>query len=286
MSNDIFLILNQKYDTFSKVNKKLADLVRENHSTIVFMSIIEFSTYAEVSPASITRFAKELGYAGFPAFQKDLQQIVRKETIDRKEIRLSLLDENTDDVLAQWQGSGDELLTNIENLKATLTESLTNEFLSAVDTIAKAKKIYIIGLRSSYSVAYYFYFLLKEIRPNTQLVAPRTGDLFDKIMNIDEDSLLVSIGFSKYTKQTAHVTEYFSNRGAKIIAITDSYSSPLSVLSDISLIAANPKNSYSFVSAMSIMNALVVSIGRLNPKETLAALDRKDALLKEMNIHY
>lgn len=280
MSNDIFLILNQKYDTFSKVNKKLADLVRENHSTIVFMSIIEFSTYAEVSPASITRFAKELGYAGFPAFQKDLQQIVRKETIDRKEIRLSLLDENTDDVLASV------LNANIENLKATLTESLTNEFLSAVDTIAKAKKIYIIGLRSSYSVAYYFYFLLKEIRPNTQLIAPRTGDLFDKIMNIDEDSLLVSIGFSKYTKQTAHVTEYFSNRGAKIIAITDSYSSPLSVLSDISLIAANPKNSYSFVSAMSIMNALVVSIGRLNPKETLAALDRKDALLKEMNIHY
>jgi DNA-binding MurR/RpiR family transcriptional regulator len=280
MSNDIFLILNQKYETFSKVNKKLADLVRESHSTIVFMSIIEFSTYAEVSPASITRFSKELGYTGFPAFQKDLQQIVRKETIDRKEIRLSLLDENTDDVLASV------LNANIENLKATLTESLTNEFLSAVETIDKAKKIYIIGLRSSYSVAYYFYFLLKEIRPNTQIVAPGTGDLFDKIMTIDNDSVLISIGFSKYTKQTAHVTEYFSNCGAKIIAITDSSSSPLSVLSDITLIAANPKNSYSFVSAMSIMNALVVSIGRLNPKETLAALDRKDALLKEMNIHY
>ncbi len=276
---DVLVVINEKYDGFSKVNKILADYVIEHHSDIVFMTIVEFSEKAKVSPASVTRFAKELGYKGFPGFQKDLQSIVKKEVKHRKASRMSLLlDENIENVLPRI------LDDNIENLRVTNTEKLSAEFEKAVNAIMSGKDVYILGLRSSYAVAYYFYFLLREIHRNVHLITLGTGDIYDRMMYVDDESVLVAVGFPKYSKDTCEIAQFFKSRNAPVIAVTDNYSSPLSVMSDITLIAPNQTSTYSFVSAMSILNAIVVTIGRLSPDKTLEVLEQKEALLKEMNI--
>lgn len=279
MNTDIFTKIKERYDNFSKVNKILADYVLEKYSTIAFMSIQELSEKANVSTASITRFSKELDYSGFPAFQKEIQGIIKKEMIDRKEIRELIQENNSIDVLSEI------INDNIDNLSYTLTDELSVEFNKAVKAISKGKNIYIVGLRSSYTVAYYFYFLLREVRGNVFIITPGVGDVYDQLASVNNDDVLVAISFPNYTKITCQIVEFFVKQKAQVISVTDTYSSPIAVLSDITLISVNRRNAYSFASALSIMNAIVVSIGKLNSNKTIELLDRKKEILKEMEVH-
>ena len=110
--------------------------------------------------------------------------------------------------------------------------------------------------------------------------------MYDHLMHIGPNDVLVAIGFKKYTRATCDVTRFFRERNCKIIALTDMLSSPIASMADTVLIAQNSSTTFSFVSAMTILNAIVVAIGRRDQKKAIRELDAKQAVLKEYNIHY
>lgn len=277
----LFHLLDQHYATFSKTQKIICDYIREHYLDLPYLPIAALSERIGVSVGSITGFCKVLGFAGFTAFQKELQRIAQQELFSMREIKNSIAEASSNEGILK------EIIdSNILNLQRTQTEHLDQAFEEAIDLLCAARKIYVIGLRSVYAVAHYFYFTLSDFKDNVTLLSIAEGDVYDRIMHISPNDVLVTIGFEKYTKATCDITRFFQERNCKIIALTDKLSSPLASMADTVLIAHNCSTTFSFVSAMTILNAIVVGIGRRNQKRTLRELDAKQSILRDCNVHF
>lgn len=277
----LFHLLDQHYATFSKTQKIICDYIREHYLDLPYLPIAALSERIGVSVGSITGFCKVLGFAGFTAFQKELQRIAQQELFSMREIKNSIAEASSNEGILK------EIIdSNILNLQRTQTEHLDQAFDEAIDLLCGARKIYVVGLRSAYAVAHYFYFTLSDFKDNVTLLSIAEGDVYDRIMHISPNDVLVTIGFEKYTKATCDITRFFQERNCKIIALTDKLSSPLASMADTVLIAHNCSTTFSFVSAMTILNALVVGTGRRNQKRTLRELDAKQTVLRECNVHF
>lgn len=280
MKANVFLLIDDKYNTLSKTFKIISDYIRQNYTIISFLSIKELSEKIGVSPASITRFSQELGFSGYPAFQKEIQTILQKEISPMREIKNSISEHSNDEDLLKKT-----INTNIENLEKTYSDSLDESFKKAIGLIKNARNVYITGMRSSFSVAYYLYFMLGQFMDNVILLSAGTQDIFDRISYINSNDVLVAVSFSKYTKLTSQVVQHFKKQNCSIIAVTDSHASPVAINANALLIAKNSSTTYSFVSAMTILNALIIGIGKLDREKTLKVLKEKERISIENDIY-
>lgn len=280
MENNIFYLIDGKYDSFSKTNKLIASYVKQNYKIISFLSINELKEKTGVSTASITRFAQELGFNGYPDFQREVQKLLQKEITPMKEMKNFITSSRENENILKLT-----IDLNIKTLEATYNDELYESFKKAVDIINNAEKIYILGLRSSFSVGYYLSFMLRQFMSNIELLTAGTDDIYDRLSYVKKNDILITISFSKYTKLTSRITNYFKQKGNKIIAVTDSYSSPVAILGDTTLIAKSSSTTYSFVSAMTILNALIVAIGKQNTENTMKILKEKERILSDNDIY-
>lgn len=280
MKDQILSIITEKYNDLSKTNKLIADFILKNYLTASFLSIKELSKKINASPASITRFAKELGLDGYPMLQQKLQEMIKSEITPMKEIRdsISTMEEERSILESIFNA-------NIESLRVSLTENLFDSFTKAVSAIMESRKIFIIGLRSSHSVAYYLYFMLKQFMDNVYLLNTASWDIYDYLAEADTQDMLIAISYSRYTALTGDVVKYCKKRGIKVVGVTDNISSPIAINSDISLIAKNVSNAFSFVSAMTVCNAIVIACGSKIKEDSLKKMKQKEAVLLENKIY-
>ena len=281
MISNLFQLLDQHYEGFSKTYRIICDYVRSNYLDLSYLSIVELSRKIDVSVGSITGFCKAIGFAGYASFQKELQRMTQQEMFAMREIKNSISGGPKNDELLQ-----DTIDTNILNLQRTYSDHLAQSFREAVDILCAGRRIYVIGLRSAYAVAYYFYFTLSDFKDNVTLLSLGEGDVFDRILHISSEDVLVTIGFEKYTKATCEITRFFRDHGCRIVALTDRLSSPLASMADAVLIAQNSSTTFSYVSAMPILNAVVIGIGLHNKKRTLRELETRQNILRDYNVHY
>lgn len=280
MNDNILVRIDKNYEMLSRAYKDIANYIKKNFLEIPFLSILELSKRTSVSIGSVTGFCKAMNYSGYLDFQKDVRKLVQNEMIPIRRIQSSIASsQNDEDILLSV------IAQNIENLNNTYSPYLKSSFENAVNFIRHARKVYIVGLRSAYSIAYYLYFMLSDFMDNVEILSLGTSDLYDRIMNIDNRDVLISIGFEKYTRATCEITEFFHSRSCRVIALTDNQSSPLSVMADTTLLSNNKSSSFSYVSAMAICNALVIRIGIKTKKKALATINNKEQLLKEKKIH-
>ncbi len=110
-----------------------------------------------VSESTVVRFATQLGYKGYPEFQKALGELVRTKlnSIQRMEVTYGRIDRS--EMLATV------LQSDIEKIKQTLESVDNHAFELAVDTILAAKKVYVIGIRSCAPLAKFLTFYLNLI---------------------------------------------------------------------------------------------------------------------------
>lgn len=277
--DNIFVVIDSKYNSLSKTFKLIADYVKESYSLIPFLSIQELKEEIGVSTASITRFSQEIGFSGYPAFQKEIKEMVHSEITPMKQVRSFISSDENENILLRT------IELNIKTLESTYTENLNKSFEEAVEIIKGARKIYIVGARSSYAVAYYLSFMLGQFMENIEIITAGTVDTFDRLSYLKEDDILISISFSQYTKFTKQVTEYFHKRGNKVIAVTDSYSSPIAIKANTTLLTKSSSTTYSFVSAMTVLNALIIQIGKLDKNKTLEIMKEKQRIAIENDIY-
>lgn len=279
MKDNIFFIIDEKYDSLSKTHKKIADYVKENIHIIPFLSIKELGEKSEASIASITRFTRELEFNGYAEFQKKVSELVQKDVVPMKEIKNSILSEESDSPLKRI------IDLNINSLSSLYNEDLEKNFNESIPIISKCRKLYITASRSSYSVGYYLYFMLKGFIEDVELLTYGTSDISNKLSYVKSDDCLISISYARYTKATFDITSYFHDKGCNIIAITDSYTSPIALKATKVLLAKNTVGTYSFVTAMTIANSLVTVLGKVNKEDTLRRLEKQDMIALESGIY-
>ncbi len=208
----------------SKGQKRIAEYLELHYDKAAFLTAARLGTAAGVSESTVVRFAIGLGYEGYPQFQQALEEYVRHKlnSIQRIEVTSGLLQERG--VLESV------LLSDAEKIRVTMETIDKRAFEKAVDTMLKAKTIYVIGIRSCAPLASFLSFYLNLIFQDVRaLLTSNSSELFEQMIHIGEEDVIIGISFPRYSMRTLKALEFANNRNAKVITITDSKNSPMNL---------------------------------------------------------
>lgn len=281
-TNELLSKINGRYVKLSKGQKRLADYIMGNYDKAVFLTAAKLGKTVGVSESTVVRFATQLGYEGYPGFQKALEELVRNKlnSIQRMEVTYGRI--------SQSEILGTVLQSDIEKIKMTLTSVDQSTFDLAVKTILDARRIYIVGIRSCAPLANFLAFYLNLIFENVTLVNTNSSsEIFEQLIRIGGEDVIIGISFPRYSMRTLKALEFASNRKAKVITLTDSIHSPMNLYSSCNLIARSDMASIvdSLVAPLSVINALIVALCMKKQKEVIATLGTLEEIWDEYQVY-
>ena len=259
MNRDILAVIQENIHTFSKGQKKIANFILESYDKAAFMTASRLGKKVGVSESTVVRFAAELGYDGYPDMQKSLQKMIRNRLTSVQRIEV------TNDRLGDQDLLSMVLQSDIEKIRVTLEELDRENFEKAVDAIVSARKIYIIGVRSSAAIASFLHFYFNLIFENVYLVSANTSsEGFEGLLRDGEGDGVIGVSFPRYSSRTVQAMSFARDRKATTVAITDSEASPLAPISQYTLKARSDMASFvdSLVAPLSLVNALLVAVSQ------------------------
>lgn len=280
MKKEVLSSLEKNYSTYSKSFKKIVDFIKHNQSIVSFISINELAKETETSPATITRFSKNLGFKGYPDFQRVFQKDLEISTSQMREFRDEIGTISTEGVLEEI------ITTNISLLEEIDISKKEAQLNAAIDMIKNSRKLYILGARGSYALAHYLYFMLKELRNDVELMISGASDFTDRLVYSEKEDLLFTISFHPYTNFTCQVTEFFKKQGNKIITMTDKEDSILGNMSDLIMTTKNGGKACTFVPGIVILNALILKFGSEQREESMEKLDKLKIITDTFDIYH
>lgn len=266
MPKDVLQLIQSNMPTFSKGQKRIAAFIQGSYDKAAFMTASKLGKTVNVSESTVVRFAAELGYDGYPAMQKALQEMIRNKLTSIQRIEVANDRYGDHDVLSMVMQS------DIEKIRLTLEEASRSDFSGAVDAIVEAKRIYILGVRSSVAVSSLLGFYFNLIFDNVvQVHSNSASEMFEQLLRVGEGDVVIGVSFPRYSRRTVQAMQFAQNRKAKVIAITDSAASPLAATATHTLLAKSDMASFvdSLVAPLSLVNALIVAVSR-KKKEDLA----------------
>ena len=281
-TNELIARIEAKYDKMSKGQKRLADYVCQNYDKAVFLTAARLGEIVGVSESTVVRFATQLGYKGYPGFQKALEELVRNKlnSIQRMEVTYGRISQS--EILETV------LQSDIEKIKLTLAAIDHKAFNLAIDTILNARKIYVIGIRSCAPLASFLTFYLNLVCEDVTAVNTNSSsEIFEQLIRIGEEDVIIGISFPRYSMRTLKALEFASNRKAKVITLTDSIHSPMNLYSSCNLIARSDmaSNVDSLVAPPSVVNALIVALCMKKQKEVVSTLEMLEKIWGEYQVY-
>lgn len=270
MQENVLDRIRERYDRMSKGHKKIASFILEHYDQAVFMTAARLGDALRISESTVVRFASGIGYAGYPEFQRALEECVQNKLSSVQKIDAKYGHSSQSEILTSV------LTADIEKLQHTIQHLDAAAFEAAVDAILAAEHIYIMGLRSNEPLAEFLHFYLNMIRGNVVLLKTTSvSETFEQMIRIDERDCFIGISFPRYSMRTLKAMEFANDRNAKVIAITDSIHSPMNLYSSCNLLARSDMVSIvdSLVAPLSVINALVVALCLKCPQEVKRNLE-------------
>lgn len=279
---DILRALEQRLPTFSKGQRVLARFVLDHYDKAAFMTASRLGSEVGVSESTVVRFAAELGFRGYPGMKKALQEIVRSRLTAVERLEVAEQTMNTQDVVRAV------LRADIANLQATLDETDETAFHTAVDQILSARRIFIVGMRTSTTLANFLGFYLNLLRDNVHVVQDTAAmEVYEQMLRVREGDLVIGISFPRYSNRTINAMKYARDRCAGTLGITDTKASPLCDYADVCLFAKSEMVSFldSLVAPMGLINALIVAIGTRDREHTRQTFKDLEDIWSEYGVY-
>lgn len=279
---DIISYIRAHRQEFSKRQKSIADYIMDNYDRASYMTAAALAKAVGVSESTVVRFAAELGFDGYQKLQKRLQEVTRAQLTSLQRMEIASQKLHGSDILKSV------LKSDVDKIEKTLQEIDKAQFDGAVETLLRAKNIYITGVRSAAALANFAGFYLNLLFENVHLVNT-TGmdDIFEQMLWTSEGDVVLGMSFPRYSKNVLKALEYAKKRGATVIGITDSVHSPIVPLSDYSLIARSDMDSFvdSLVAPFSVINALIVAVGMKKKHEVQDSFTQLESIWEEYGVY-
>ena len=282
MKHDILTAIQENIHTFSKGQKKIANFILDSYDKAAFMTASRLGKKVGVSESTVVRFAAELGYDGYPDMQRSLQKMIRNRLTSVQRIEV------TNDRLGGQDLLSMVLQSDIEKIRLTLEELDRTSFEKAVDAIVSAKRIYIVGVRSSAAIASFLHFYCNLIFDNVALVSGNTAsEVFESLLRVSQGDVVIGVSFPRYSSQAVQAVSFARDRGATTIAITDSEASPLASVSHYTLKARSDMASFvdSLVAPLSLVNALLVAVSQRKSAELAQTFRTLEEIWDEYGVY-
>ena len=264
MNADLLKLIEDKMPSFSKGQRLIASYILAHYEKAAYLTASKMGAIVGVSESTVVRFAIELGYSGYPEFVHSLQEIIRNRLTSFQRIEV------TNNLIGDGNVLDKVLVSDAEKIRRTMEEIDHASFEAAIDRIVGARNIYIIGVRSSSSLAGFLNFNFRMIFDNVKFVQTTSGsEMFEQIMQIGEGDVMIAISFPRYSKRIINAVEYARSRNANVVALTDSKLSPIAAFANQLLIAQSDMASFvdSLVAPLSIINAMIVAVSRKKQDE-------------------
>ena len=282
MNNDILSVLQERATTFSKGQRAIARYITESYDKAAFMTASKLGRTVGASESTVVRFAVELGYDGYPTMQKAMQEMVlnRLTSVQRIEVANDRIGDQ--DILSLV------LQSDMEQLRKTVSSVDRKDFSAAVNAILDARRIYVLGVRSASALAsflgYYLNLMFEDVHTIT---ASGTGQVLEKLISAGPDDVVIAFSYPRYSTSTVTGASFCHSKGAKIVAMTDSRTSPLGQTSDFVLQTKSDMASLvdSLVAPLSVVNALVVALAARREEKLAKTFSRLEEIWEKYQVY-
>jgi DNA-binding MurR/RpiR family transcriptional regulator len=281
-TNEFINRINEKYSSMSKGQKLLATYITDNYDKAVFLTAAKLGEVVGVSESTVVRFAIQLGYRGYPEFQKAMEELVRNQLNSMQRMEITYGRIGPSKILESVMSS------DLERIKTTLTNIDQRTFDIAVETILEAKNIYVVGIRSCASLAGFLGFYLNLMFEQVHLLQTNSAsELLEQMVRISGEDVMIGISFPRYSMRTLKAMEFANARSAKVITLTDSIHSPMNLYSSCNLIARSDMASIvdSLVAPLSVINALIVALCMKKQTEVAQTLETLEQIWSEYQVY-
>jgi DNA-binding MurR/RpiR family transcriptional regulator len=282
MRDDLLQRMEREMDSFSKGQRQIANYIINHYEKSAYMTASKLGAAVNVSESTVVRFAIELGFAGYPEFQRAMQNIIRNrlKSFQRIEVTNHLI------------GGGDVLekvlTSDVDKIKHTLDTIDREAFDGAVDQLIAAKNIYVFGVRSSFALATTLSYSLRMVFDNVHLIQSTSGsEVFEQMLGIGPDDVLIAISFPRYSKRVVNAVEFAHRAGADVVALTDSAAAPIAAYANQLLTAQSDMASFmdSLVAPLSIINALIVALSRKRQDDVTERLRKLEQIWEDYEVY-
>lgn len=282
MNSSLLASMEANLRRLSKGHKKIAAYITENYDKAAFMTAAALGNKVGVSESTVVRFATEMGFKGYPELQRELQQMIKSKltAVQRMEVSESLIGDG--DIISSVL-SGD-----IELIRETAERTSRTDFQNAVQEINRARRIYILGVRSSAALASFLAFYFNLVFDSVVLVdTSSASEMFEQMFRIGEEDVCIAISFPRYSKQTVSALRFIADRGAKIIAVTDTEKSPIALYANHLLVARSDMASVvdSLTAPLSLINALIVGVTLSRREEVYNNFNKLEGIWDEYQVY-
>ena len=280
-NKNVLETIKESLESCSKGQKKIGEYLLTSYATAAYMTAAKLSETVGVSESTIVRYATELGFDGYPELQAALKYAARRRLTSVQRLEL-LKDRVGEDALAQ------SFASDVESIKKTLSGIDRAQFDEFVTSLMNANRIYLVGARSSASLAIFMNFYLNVLFDNVQVVHTVIGsEAFDQLFRVKEGDVVLGISFPRYSKLTVDVLDFAKRAGATVLGLTDSKRSPIASTADITLFADNASDTFvdSLTAPLALINALIHEIGRRDPERTAARLGILERIWAENDVY-
>ena len=235
--------INQTGRKLSKGQKRIAEFIVNHYDKAAFMTASRLGEKVQVSESTVVRFAIALGYDGYPALQKALQEMIRNR-------------------LSESAVLGMVFKADMQNIRQTIEDIDETVFTRVIDALDAARRVYVVGVRSSAPLAEFLGYYMGFIRDDVRVITSGISDVLEQVSRVGEQDAVLGISFPRYSRRTIEAMRFAKDRGARVLSITDTPLSPLGEVSDLCLTARSDMASFvdSLVAPLSLINALIVAL--------------------------
>ncbi len=279
---DILDIIRDRLPTMSKGQKRIAAVITEDCERAAYLTAAALGTLASVSESTVVRFATELGFDGYPHLQRVLKERLRAHLTPNQRI----------DAMGRRLGSGDLIEkvmgSDIERIKYTMEHIDREAFDAAVDALLSARHIYLFGARSASMLSGFLGMNLSLVFDNVKPLQPTSAsEVFEQLLPIDRGDVLFAISFPRYSTKLVKAVRYAHDRGAKVISLTDTPTSPIAADADCLLTAESDMAAFadSLSAPLSIINAIIAEISRREGDRIKERFERMERLWDEYDVY-
>ncbi|GIN93541.1 N-acetylmannosamine kinase [Siminovitchia terrae] len=279
---NVYNQIAEKIPEMSKSHKKIASFILNNTNVVPFFNVATLAKKTDVSEATVVRFASFLGYSGYPELQSRMQSSIQKQLTTTERLKMT-----TDIYDDRDQSIYDIFYDDIENIKSTMEKLDIEKFHQAVGLLQEADKIYIAANRSAAALGIFLQYYLNIILGHAEMVRS-VENLSEQLYNLNEKDVVIGISFPRYPNSTIQTLAFAKERGSKTICITDSLLSPMIPHSDVALTATSQMPTFidSFTAPLSLINAIVVSIGKGRMEEVESRLEKIEEAWERFDVFH
>jgi DNA-binding MurR/RpiR family transcriptional regulator len=268
-----------KVNGLNGAQQRLGHYLQNDSSALLLSNVGDLARAVGVSKATVVRFAKSLGYKGFPEFRRDIQQEMRRKlrAADRMQEAFAELG-NDENIFAKL------IKRDIQLLQETLQAAALPDFHKAVEIIWRARKVFLIGLNASMALAYLLHFRLVRVKKETHWIFLTGGaSLLEQLAFLKPNDVLIAIDFLQVPREVQTALQHAKKVGASILGITDFPTSPIARAADVCLYAKRGLHTTvnSLTPAFSLVNALAIAVVWTKKADSIKALADLDRLLEE-----